>query len=448
MSEVNISVIMPLYNAEKYLEEALESVKEQTYPNFEIICINDASTDTTVEILHKYQKLDKRMRIIENHERLGAAISRNKGIREARGKYLIFLDGDDVFDEEMLKSAYETIEKYSVDIVMFEYLKVSNERIHEKRSIPRSEKFIAKYCKKPFTVLECEPIEFTSWHFGPCDKLYRKDFICENQLEFQTLSSSNDVYFVEMAYFLAGKIIMLDDRRVMLYNRDHAEPTRISYDRDPMCAYLADVKIGNELIDRGMFPSLFQYYYCRLYYRLRLALMKTKKRENAELFYDFLRKEGVENFLSLSEEYYRNTDSYIRNLLGNFNKLEFSSGWYKDEGILAFYLNRNADRVLQLFQSYVNRDARIALWGAGENGNILLGFLQKHNLQIAEVVDRSEKKQGMKIRGYEVRKPEAVLDNIQVVCPSTYSIYEEVLKELKESDVEVIDINSCLQEIL
>ena len=80
-----ISIIMPLYNAEKYLPEALESVLDQTYKNFELICVDDASTDGTGSIVEAFQRKDARIRILQNEERSGAAQSRNKGLKAAQG---------------------------------------------------------------------------------------------------------------------------------------------------------------------------------------------------------------------------------------------------------------------------------------------------------------------------------------------------------------------------
>ena len=222
---------MPLYNAEKYLREALQSVLNQTYQDFELICIDDASDDSTMEILQYFQHQDNRIKIMSNKERFGAAISRNRGIEASVGKYITFLDGDDIFEEEMLQLAYQAIEKNNVDIVMYEYKHVQSEYIYEKKSVLRSPQFIRKYCKVPFSMQDCTPIEFLNWSSSPWNKLYRKSFIISNQLEFQTLTSSNDVFFVEMALLLAKKMIMLDDRRVMVYARDHFEPSRISIDR-------------------------------------------------------------------------------------------------------------------------------------------------------------------------------------------------------------------------
>jgi len=121
---VNISIIMPLYNAEKYLEETLQSISMQKYKEYELICINDASTDGTIKILNKFCTLNNRIKILENRIHLGAANSRNRGIHAAKGKYITFFDGDDIFDEELLELSYKEIEKYNADVVMYEYMHV------------------------------------------------------------------------------------------------------------------------------------------------------------------------------------------------------------------------------------------------------------------------------------------------------------------------------------
>lgn len=91
----SISVIMPTYNNEKYLEEAILSILNQTYSNFEFIIINDASTDSTSEIVLKYQKLDNRVVLISNDVNIGSGGSRNKGLKVARGEWIARMDGDD-----------------------------------------------------------------------------------------------------------------------------------------------------------------------------------------------------------------------------------------------------------------------------------------------------------------------------------------------------------------
>lgn len=90
-----VSVIMPNYNSAKYIEASVQSVLSQTYENFELLIIDDASTDNSVELIRKFN--DKRIKLFINEKNSGAAISRNKGLREARGKMIAFLDSDDVW---------------------------------------------------------------------------------------------------------------------------------------------------------------------------------------------------------------------------------------------------------------------------------------------------------------------------------------------------------------
>lgn len=436
---------MPLFNAETYLEETLHSILAQTLQEFEIICINDASTDDTTDILHRFQKLDNRIRIINNTKRLGAAVSRNLGMHEAKGIYFAFLDGDDIFDKEMLELSYHEIVKHDADVVMFEYIHVSSEWIYEKKTVQRSRLFAEKYCREPFSIQDLDPIEFMNWSSSPCNKLFKKTFLVSKKLEFQTLSSANDTYFVTMALLLASKLIMLNDRRVMLYARDHNVSTRISYDRDPMCIYWAMKRLGDELIQRGLFDRFFQYFYCITFYNLRNAILKTKKSEGAKQFYEFLRKEGIDNFVRLSKECFQKTDIYIQKGMEKYKTLEFDSGWYRDEEILKLYLCKNGKRLLSFFQLCKSNNQQVIVWGVGKNGRILLDFLKTHNIWFVEVVDKDEKKQGTRINGYMIMKPDACLKREEVILATSLAIFSEVARASNGKDCKVIEIGEILE---
>lgn len=442
---VKISIIMPLFNAETYLEEALQSIQAQTFQEFEIICINDASTDDTTDILHRFQKIDNRIRIINNTERSGAAVSRNRGMHEAKGTYIAFLDGDDMFDKEMLELSYREIIKQDADMVMFEYIHVSSESIYEKKTVQRSHLFIEKYCMQPFSVQNFEPIEFMNWSCSPCNKLFKKSFLVSNELEFQTLPSANDMYFVTMALLLASKLIMLNDRRVMLYARDHNISTRISYDRDPMCTYWAMKKIGDDLVERGLFDKLFQYFYCIAFYNLRNTILNTKRRERAKQFYEFLQKEGVDNFVELSKECYKKTDIHIQNRMEKYKTLEFDSEWYKDEEILNFCLYKKEEKVLSFFQRYKSNNQRVVVWGVGKNGRILLDFLRTHHIRFVEVIDKDEKKQGTMINGYMIMKPDDCWQKAEVILATSFAVFSEVAGLSEGKNSSVIDIGEILE---
>ena len=94
MKEIKVSIIIPVYNAEKYLHECLESICSQTYNNIEILCVDDGSTDMSAETIKTFQKEDKRIVLIQQTNQY-AGVARNNGFDAAKGEYVVFLDADD-----------------------------------------------------------------------------------------------------------------------------------------------------------------------------------------------------------------------------------------------------------------------------------------------------------------------------------------------------------------
>ena len=118
---VEISIILPVFNVEKYIEECLDSINNQTFKDFEIICINDGSTDNSLKILKNYQSNNKRINII-SQENKGAASARNIGIKEAQGKYVYFMDSDDILELTALEELYCLAEKKNLDLIIFKLI--------------------------------------------------------------------------------------------------------------------------------------------------------------------------------------------------------------------------------------------------------------------------------------------------------------------------------------
>lgn len=443
---IKVSIVMPLYNAAKYLSESIGSVLNQTLPEFELICVNDASSDDTLEILQQFSERDNRIKILTNKKHSGAAYSRNRGIEEASGEYLSFLDGDDVFEEEMLECAYTTAEKYHTDVVIFEMKHCISDNIHIKQKVFHSELFLKRYCNATFQVKDQMPYEFMNWQLGPTNKLYNRKFISSNHLEFQNLSCENDAYFVCMSLMLARRLLYLNDYRVMIYARDHDEPTRISYDRDPKCSYLAFLHIAEELKKRDEFSQVYPQYYYQLFYSMRNSLLKCRTEEKAREFYQFLQQEGIDRVCSLGEGYYNQLDDFIINSLNQFKKCKFETQWYKEEQGLTIQLSQkcNAEAVINLFTQYQRSDKTVGVWGVGANGISLLNFCKENDLKIDMVIDKSKEKQGHIINGYMVMPPEKIGSELQVVIITARYIFASVMEELSGQNIEVVDINQFL----
>lgn len=207
--KIKVSVIIPIYNAERYLRECLDSVISQTLKKIEIICINDGSTDTTQLILQEYQKRDKRIRVITQNN-MGAGTARNVGLLEAQGEYVIFLDSDDYFEKKMLKKALKKAVKTSADIVVFTSDTFDEStRKRERRDWGLQERYL-KNVKEPFSYADMPDYIFNFSNGWAWDKLYNREFVLNNKLKFQNLRTTNDLYFVFTAFVKAKRIVTLN----------------------------------------------------------------------------------------------------------------------------------------------------------------------------------------------------------------------------------------------
>ena len=118
---VLVSIITPVYNYERYIAEAMESVLAQTYSNWEMIIVDDRSSDNSPEIVKKYAKKDHRIKLIELPENLGAAMARNRALEHAKGRYIAFLDSDDIWDNSKLAKQIAFMQKNDFPVTFTSY---------------------------------------------------------------------------------------------------------------------------------------------------------------------------------------------------------------------------------------------------------------------------------------------------------------------------------------
>lgn len=147
-----ISVIVPVYNVEEYLEECLESIKRQTYTDIEVILVNDGSTDRSKEICERYCEKDSRFKLV-NQENKGLSGARNRGMLESKGEFISFVDSDDVLKEDMLDQLMKQMTSEDIDIVECWY---TNEKQELELSIPKNVKTIFQGDSKEALVSLCK----------------------------------------------------------------------------------------------------------------------------------------------------------------------------------------------------------------------------------------------------------------------------------------------------
>ena len=129
-----ISIIVPVYNVESYLERCINSILNQTFKNFELILVDDGSTDGCKDICNEYKTKDKRIKVIHK-ENGGLSSARNAGLDIARGKYIGFVDSDDFINKDMYKTLFNTIQDNNSDMVICDYYKVNEDDINKFRNL-------------------------------------------------------------------------------------------------------------------------------------------------------------------------------------------------------------------------------------------------------------------------------------------------------------------------
>lgn len=247
-----VSVVMPVYNAENYLRESLGSLLGQTYTDFEIICVDDGSSDQSPAILREFAQKKQPFTILtQDHAYAGAA--RNLGIRHAKGKYLLFLDSDDRFLPAMLETVVTKAEETDADICVF-----PAEGFDHKtgRTFPLPESCQPGPKQQGVFSRTDDPEHIFSFtHPAPWNKLYRREFITENGLEFQNTRSVNDLAFVLTALAVAERITTVDQPQLQ-YRTNNKGSLQGSQDKDPLAFYEALREFRSRLMARDLYKPL------------------------------------------------------------------------------------------------------------------------------------------------------------------------------------------------
>lgn len=195
-----LSIIVPVYNVEKYLPKCLESLIKQTLKDIEIICVNDGSMDNSLAILKEFASKDSRIRIIDNQHQ-GVAKTRNTGIEQSTGEYIGFVDSDDYIDIDFFEKLYNSATKSNSDIAIASILKHKN----------FFNIYNAKYTKEETAITIQDKIKLCEdkkhFFFYAWNKIYHSGFIKKNNIKFSEGQIYEDVMFAIKALYYSNKII-------------------------------------------------------------------------------------------------------------------------------------------------------------------------------------------------------------------------------------------------
>lgn len=263
MEECKVSIILPIYNSELYLEECIDSILAQTYSNFELIIVNDGSTDNSVEICNQYIKKDSRIILITQKNK-GVSSARNLGIKIAKGEYVVFVDSDDF----LMPMALSTIVKNfkSIDLVCFGfkslYLDKEKDVICHNSNINNNDIFFNQ-------MIFNHEIGGSLWN-----KAYRRKIIIDNNIRFdENIHFCEDLLF-NTDYFTYCKNVKYIMKCLYNYRKRRSSITYNFYSKKNISRLVTFEKLSEKYKNDVMLNSFFKYNYISYYYKIKSIIPK------------------------------------------------------------------------------------------------------------------------------------------------------------------------------
>lgn len=247
-----ISIVLPVYNMEHYLKATIDSILSQSYTDFELICIDDGSTDNSMTLLNEYASRDSRISVYSQHN-AGPGVTRNNGLNKATGKYVMMLDADDIYHSDMLELLHSKAIQLDADIVACKSNRFDNETgakldswwMLNESQIPEEE---------PFNCRNMPDYIFTAFMGWPWDKMFSRAFIEKHGLRYPALSNSEDLYFVFLALAKAERIGIVE-RELIDHRGNRKGSVSGSRAKDPLAFYTSTCLLKSELQKD---PELYQ----------------------------------------------------------------------------------------------------------------------------------------------------------------------------------------------
>ena len=278
---VDISVIVPAYNVEKYISSCLNSLLNQTKKEIEIIAIDDGSTDNTLNILNEYKKNNPSKIHVVSQENQGLSITRNNGIKLSTGKYILFVDGDDEIDINLLKNLWDKLEEFPYDVIAFNVEVIyPNKKIIVNPGITSDIKNFNLDSKKKF---------LTDMYCMACNKIYKKDLFKDNTLLFTPNTWFEDVLLMHKLIPNLTSLGYLDFPGYKYYQRENSITYTYSdklKDINFVLEKILEYYKKNDLY--SIYKSELEYIYVRYMfatYIKRLAKTKNKQKFNDGILY-------------------------------------------------------------------------------------------------------------------------------------------------------------------
>ena len=400
--KIFFSIIVPIYNVEKYLDECLKSILSQSYRNFEVICINDASTDNSYVILSKYADRYSQIKLISNEMNEGLSYSRNRGMEIAEGDYIIFVDSDDYVSEKMLSVLEGVLGKNPADILNFNYdLKLEGINAAEKNfyinaryttdlSYKTGQEWFSSALNNDF------PITPYAWN-----KVYKRTFLIQEKLKFYEGLLHEDILFLVQSVMKAERVIFIEDSLYIYRRRDGS-----------ITAGKSEKKLDSLVIIVSEIWSVW-------------------KSNQLEAGMDEALKKYMDKWMAV-----------IRTLIMCFPEhKELEMGKPEDQFLFSLMQTPGKEHIMQYVHFNQDEwniikkfDKHIIIYGAGTVGAELILYLEKRGIDIFGVAVSDKSVNTSQIAGYQIRQISELIEYrnkalviVAIVKRNQKSVYQKLV---------------------
>ena len=443
---IKVSVVVPVYNVEQYLEECLNSIVNQTLRDIEIICVNDGSTDSSYDILKRYEKMDARIKVISK-ENSGYGHTINRGVEAASGKYITIIESDDFAEKNMLEKMYNAAELNQVDAVKCNYYNYKGGKdtyVENLEGLPYNTVIEPMQHPKIFLV-------DASTHFMWKRTLFTEDKLRLNETEG---ASFQDISFQFQIWFYSKTVVLL--KEALLHYRIDNESSSVNNPRKVFCVceefqYIAEIikKSGRNMekiwpyIIKNKFRT-YQWNYSRISDEYQYAFLK---QWSEELLNDY--KNGIVDVNRYSEKEWREIQEIIKNRDTFFEK---TAKYYFTREILPDTVNDSI--YLQALMQYIVNDKDVIIYDAGKVGKKIADkiALEKkchlHCFAVSRKINNSETIGTVPVVTVEKLKSEYPLSALIVVTVGDKDKREVVNKILNEGYNRILIVEDRIKKYI
>lgn len=336
--ETKISIIMPVYNSELFVEKTIESIRRQSFKEWELIIVDDQSSDTSYEKCQNFSNLDSRIKVYRNSRNLGISKTRNQGMLRAKGKYIVFCDDDDLMTPNLLSENYKIMEELNVDLIKFGRILIEVDQNGKNKILKKNKTIFKRQYRKKEMLENYFEIRENDRFLNVWNGMYKKEIIEKFNIRFdETMKFGSEDANFSFKYFLAANSIYVTNTNYYIHFKRKNKSTSLKYNYNKIESILKTLNVEKIIFDKLPIRNEVEIikikisYYNNIIVNQLFNIDSNLTKEKRIEIYNFLNKQNELKFNPLSTNVFKLKIKYMilyyilrtknYNLIDNFYKI-------------------------------------------------------------------------------------------------------------------------------